>query len=281
MNKQWNNARKSTYFMMAVLCLACTSNPVGDSDISFGKREMSGRVQLENEHSPEGVYVWLEGFDVGTFTTEDGSFTLTLPRGFDDISGVFRVYFYVSNYLLEFVEVAVLDGQFTYGEGALDTGGEMRETVTLRQFLSIKAYVSPETVTRVNNMNVTMTFSLGLQALIDTSTVILPNTIPGFLSSVYFKNTDTGELFIFQGLSFTTKEVLLVGKSTVIREMDVSFLRINLPAGKYRFIPYILIRHEAIPAELIDSIAMNVLEFGANYPKLPSKQDGGYFEVKE
>lgn len=271
----------SFVFTLSLFCPGCTSNPIGSGDVSSGRSQMRGKVQLENGHSPEGVYVWMEGADLDAFTKEDGSFILKWPSGFGNVSGIFRVYFYVANYQLDFVDVAVREGEFLYGQEVLDTSGELRETVRLKQFLAVSAEVSPETVTRVNNINVTMTFSLGLRTLNGVSTVVLPNTTPGFLSSVFFKNTETGELFIFQGLPVTTEEEILIGQTQVIRKMDVSFTRINLPAGKYLFIPYILVKRDDLPEDLVNSIALNTLAFGPNYLKLPFKRDGGEFEIKE
>ncbi len=267
-------------FTLSLLYLGCTGNPIGSDEISSGKRQMKGIVQLENGHSPEGVYVWMEGFDLNTFTGKDGFFVLNWP-GFSNVSGIFRVYFFVANYQLDFVDVAVREGEFLYGQEGLNPSGALRQTVRLKQFLAVSADVSPETVTRVNNINVTMTFSLGLRTLLGVSTVVLPNTTPGFLSSVFFKNTETGELFIFKGQALTSEEEILVGQTQVIREMNVVFTRINLPAGKYLFIPYILVKRDDLPDDLVNSIALNTLAFGPNYLKLPFKRDGGAFEIKE
>jgi len=268
-------------FTLSLFCLGCTGNPIDNSDISSGRSQMIGKVQLENAHSPEGVYVWMEGFDLSAFTTEDGSFTLTWPSGFSNVSGIFRVYFFVANYQLDFVDVAVREGEFLYGQEGLNTSGELRETVRLEQFLVVSTDVSPETVARANNINVTMTFSLGLRTINGVSTVVLPNTTRGFLSSVFFKNTETSELFIFKGLPVTSEEEILVGQTQVIRELNVVFSRINLPPGKYLCIPYILIKRDDLPEDLVNSIALNTLAFGPNYLKLPFKRDGGEFEIKD
>ncbi len=268
-------------FTLSLFCLGCTGNPINGGDISSGRNKMIGKVQLENAHSPEGVFVWMEGFDLSAFTNEDGSFTLTWPSAFSNVSGIFRVYFFVANYQLDFVEVAVRNGEFLYGQEGLNSSGELRLPVRLKQFLAVSADVSPETVTRVDGIDVTMTFSLGLRTLNGVSTVVLPNTTPGFLSSVFFKNTETGELFIFQGQPVTTEEEIVVGRTQIIREMRVVFTRINLPAGKYLFIPYILLKRDDLPEDLVSSIALNTLAFGPNYLKLPFKRDGGEFEVKE
>jgi len=242
---------------------------------------MRGTVQLENGHSPEGVYVWMEGADLQAFTDEDGSFRLNWPAGFDEISGIFKVYFFVANYRLDSVEVAMVNGEFLYGERGLNSTGELKGVVRLRHFLAVSSDVAPQTVTLVNNLHVTMTFSLRLQTFGDVASVVLPNTTPGFLSSVFFRNIETGELFVFQGQPVTTDEEVLVGPTPVIRKMNVDYTRINLPAGNYRVIPYILVQRNDLPKDVINSIALNVLAFGPNYLKLPLKRDGGMFEIKE
>jgi len=268
-------------FTLSLFCLGCTGNPIDSGGISSGQSQMIGKVQLENGHNREGVYVWMRDFDLNAFTTEDGSFSLTWPSGFSNVTGIFRVYFFVANYQLDSVNVAVREGEFLYGQEGLNTNGELRQTVRLKQFLEVSADVSPEIVTRLNYIDVTMTFSLGLRTLNGVSTVVLPNTTPGFLSSVFFKNTETGELFIFKGLPVTTEEEIPVGQTRIVRKMNVVFSRINLPAGKYLFIPYILVKRKDLPEDLVNSIALNTLAFGPNYLKLPFKRDGGEFEVRE
>ena len=268
------------YFLCLIL-FSCTSNPIGDNDISSGQRDLTGIVQLGNGHSPEGVYVWMEEFNISTWTDTDGSFILTIPPSFKDVSGLFKVYFFVANYNIDSVQVVVREGQFLYDNEALNIRGELREAVRLEQFLKVSSDVTPQTVTRVNNINVTMTFSLTMQTINGVASVVLPNTVPGFLSSVFFHNVVTGELYIFKGQSFTTSEELQIGSSPVTREMDVIFTRINLPAGKYQLIPYLLIQRDDLPENLVESIAVNVLAFGPNYLKLPFKREGGEFEIKE
>jgi len=127
----------------------------------------------------------------------------------------------------------------------------------------------------------TMTFSLGLRTINNVSTIVLPNTTQSFLSSVFFKNTETGELFIFKGLPVTSEEEILVGQTQVIKKINIVFSRINLPPKKYLCIPYILIKRNDLPEDLVNSIALNTLAFGPNYLKLPFKRNERKFEIKD
>jgi len=47
----------------------CTSNPFRDDDSSSGATTIQGTVQLNDGSSPEGAYVWLEGFKLGRAQT--------------------------------------------------------------------------------------------------------------------------------------------------------------------------------------------------------------------
>jgi len=258
----------------------CTSSSVGGGDISEGRRQVTGRVLLDNRDPADGAFVWIEGFDVGTFADGNGAFTLELPSTINaDVSGVFMVYFFIANYELRSVELPVRDGEFIFDTDEINSAGALRQEISLTQFLNVRGSVTPATVSSSSNANQTITFSITIQALVDTATIILPRTTPGFLSAVFFENSETGEIFLFQGQPVQTEEVITVDRRETIREMDVTFTRLNLPLGRYEFYPYLLIRHQIVPTELLQSIGQNVLDFGPGYVSLPFVREGGNFVV--
>lgn len=262
--------------------VGCTSNPVGEDTISTGKRKISGQVQLDGNNHPERVYVWLEGFNLGAFTEEDGSFTLTLPTGINDaVNGIFKLYFYVANYKLDFVEVVVKEGEFVYGEAALNSKGELSQIKRMEQILVINTQVEPNSI--MANFNGDISIELALRTVsenADTATVIFPNTTAGLLGPVFFQNIETKEIFIFESIPVKTRESEIVGKDPIKRFIKFPFNNINVPPAKYEVIPYILVNHEKIPEELLNSIGSNVEELSPNYLRIPFARDGGEFEVK-
>ncbi|MGH7453286.1 MAG: hypothetical protein ACRENG_18195, partial [bacterium] len=88
---------------LAVLS-GCTSNPFGNDKISSEKRKVSGTVGLADQANAKDIYVWLAGFNVSTYTNEQGGFEINLPpkpaqSANGAVSGIFSLYFYMANYL--------------------------------------------------------------------------------------------------------------------------------------------------------------------------------------
>ena len=113
----------------------CTWNPFGEEEISSGYREISGNVQLNDGSNPDGIYVWLEGFNAGTYTDGTGQFSLTLPQsGSSGLSGVYKLYCYVANYELDYAQVVIQDGEFAYSRGDINKEGKLALSKLCRKY---------------------------------------------------------------------------------------------------------------------------------------------------
>lgn len=275
----------SVLLAMAIALLfyiGCTSNPVGDDNIGDENKQISGSVQLDSDDQPERVYVWLEGFNRGVYTDTDGEFTLTLPAGEnEDVTGVFKLYFFVANYKLDTEEVAVRKGVFIYNQAGLNSEGRLLRSKILEPFLFIKSSIEPESMKfgAAGNINIGLELRTN-SSISDSVTVVFPKTTAGFLGPVFFQNIDTQELFIFETLPAATQEVVIIGSNPSKRSASLTFLTLNLPVAKYVVIPFMHIAHEEIPSELLDSIGSNLKELSPNYLKLPFVRQGGYIEVE-
>ncbi len=129
-----------------LLLVRCTEVPLVSTEITAGKRQVSGSVRLEQSNEFKNIYVWLEGFDIATTTDKSGNFSLTLPppssqnaRG--GITGLFSLYFYLANYFLATSEVLVHDGVFLYSNADLNKNGELLRPKILTEFLRIATHV--------------------------------------------------------------------------------------------------------------------------------------------
>lgn len=267
---------------IAILIYAgCTSNPLGDNEIGNEHRQISGSVLLDTRNQPERVFVWLEGFNRGTYTDTEGEFSLILPAGENEnVTGIFKLYFFVANYNLEFEEVALRKGAFLFDQAGLNPEGRLRESKRLKRFLFIKSTVEPESKTFGSQGNINISLELRANSDVsDSVTVIFPKTTAGFLGPVFFQNIDTQELFIFETLPAETQEVVTVGSSPSQRSASLTFITLNLPVGKYVVIPFFHVAHEKIPSELLNSIGANLRELTPNYLKLPFAREGGTIEV--
>jgi len=273
-------------FSIAVIVtlFSCTKTPFGDEDISAGAGQVSGVVQLYDGSSAENVYVWLEGFAIGSYTDSNGFFTLTLPpkssHGTSSgVSGTFKLYFYLANYLLKSAQVVVQENEFVYSKGDINKDGKIYEPIVLRRFLRIQTEVSPASV-KANNTN-PIAVEVTLTATIDSATVVIPKSVGGMLGAVLIKKIDTSEVQIYQSAAGAiTQEVILVGLVSKKVGMGFDLMQKPLATGKYKVIPYLFIAHEKLPAGLMDSLLPEVETLNSNYLKLPFNREGGDFEVR-
>ncbi|KAA3663478.1 MAG: hypothetical protein DWQ10_00060 [Calditrichaeota bacterium] len=271
--------KHSFIVFISVLFFSCDSNPFSSNVISGNRDTISGRVELSGDE-PEGVYIWLESFGVGTFSGQNGDFKLTLPPGNAETSGTFNLYFFVANYAIDSARVAINNGEFIFGDQEIDSNGRLIGTKKLDKFLEIVTTVLPENVVTAPNVRENVKISVDFTSLIDSTTIVIPRSVPGLLGGVFIENIETGELYLYSSLPVTTSTTLIVGKVKITRSLTFEFITLNLPRAQYRFVPYFLIFHQQIPGGLIESIGQNTLAFAPNFLKLPLKKQDAIFEVK-
>ncbi len=279
------NKLSITFLVLAVTVLAqlrCTSNPVGTDGIGNGQSRITGNVALDNENQPERVFVWLEEFDVGTYTDSQGNFSLDLPSGQNEkVTGVFKLYFFVANYKLDFEEVAVREGAFVFDQAALDSQGRLGSPKHLKRFLSINTTVEPASIRAFSLDNIDISLTLQTDPVVsDTATVLFPKTTAGFLGPVFFQNIATQELFVFATVPVETQETVLVGSTPIERSASLPLVNLNLPPAEYAVIPFMHVTHQEVPAQLLTRIGPSLRELGANFLRTPTVRKNGYLEVR-
>jgi hypothetical protein len=262
----------------------CTRNPFGGDDVSSGHREISGVVQLHDGSSPEGVYVWLEGLDVGTYTNEKGEFTISLPAKSGQgpssgLNGVFNVYYYLANYDLDSTQVVVRDGEFLYSRGDINKDGGLTAPKVLTRFLRITTLVEPSKAPATYSDRIEVQVTLEA-ASADSATVIVPRSIGGLLGAILVKRTDSQEVFVYEAVPGAQGNLIVqVGASPRTLRMTFNFTLVPLPPGTYEVVPYLLIAHQTIPRTLMQSIGSNVEILGPGYLNIPFRRQGGSLEV--
>jgi len=263
----------------------CLSNPFGEDDIDSGNRKIGGRVQLSDGLDPEGVYVWLEGINIGTHTDAEGDFALTLPtpasqNSAGGLTGIFDVYFYVANYNLVVKPVAVQNGTFIYSNGELNSEGDFQRDIFMSRSLQIKVTLVPDTID-ITNGSLLRTV-VELQAVQGQVRVFWPLTVGDYLAPLLFRNKDTEELFVLnntiaglEGGPGVDSERMTIDSRPRAREFIASIDPGELTAGDYEVIPYLFIENDAVPDELLESIVDNMNEIDADYLDFPIKIEGG------
>lgn len=269
--------------VFAVAHFGCTENPFSNDKVSGGSRQVSGAVQLGDGQSAEGVYIWLDGFNVGSRADGAGRFQLTLPPRSSqggDINGVFNLYFYAANYRLAASEVVVRSGEFAYDKGDINKNGELARAAVLAKFLRIITEVSPATVNSSALSRLYVTVKLSATSG-DTVTVAFPGLFSDGLAKALLKKSGSDEAILLYSneFGFATSDLQVVNTGVFSRTIVFNLNGVSIPPGDYEVIPYLLAKHEAVPAKLIAGLGGNVEAFGKDYLRIPFRREGGNLKV--
>jgi hypothetical protein len=268
------------------LLLACTHNPFDTTEISIPRRTIFGTVLLSDHTQPDGVFVWLEGFDLGTFTDANGYFAITLPvtghQSSDGLTGSFQIFFFLANYRIATATIVLRNGELDFRHGDFLENGAIREPIYLRQYLDIQTIIAPAEVYQERDANLSL--ELILQALEDTVFIQYPEKAQGPLAVVIVKNNRNNSSFVWEINDRATAAAMVADTVTIVPKVWTAALLLpagRLERGHYQIIPYFLI-HPAIapPGAMLAKLGQNILRPGADFLKLPTKRKGGFFEVK-
>ena len=282
-NKQWIGLLLTAGICM-LLCLRCEENPLDNSVISPIGRQISGQATLVGETNHENIYVWLEGFNIGTYTDEMGEFQLHLPSPDSQgiagrVSGVFSLYFYIANYKVSMTQVIFADGELITSGGDIGIDGKLNGVRALYKLLHIRTTVMPDTVPE--NFEGNINVLVQLQAVSDSVNVVFPKITGGSSGVVFLRNTNSEDIFVYLPESFENIQMSdKIGPE--IRELPLVFRvrRGSLPSGRYEAIPYFFVEQDTLPPELLESLDPNIGEIGPDYLNIPFRRDGGQFTVQ-
>ena len=188
-------------FALILFLVYCTTNPFSkDEDTKSNTQIVSGKILLSDGSHPDSIYVWLEEFDIGTFSNDKGEFKLSLPPQQEQpgggVTGVFNLYFFVVNYELEFVEVSVNNGLFIYDNGAIDKHGSLKDVITLQKLLNVKTEVSPQHIPADFRSYIFVTITLeSIDNPAKISAIISDNNI---ISGIFIRNSSKKNEFLNQ-----------------------------------------------------------------------------------
>ncbi len=246
---------------------------------------MRGRVELGTSGNPENVYVWLDGFDIGTRADARGFFELTLPppdlQSTSGVTGGFTLYYFVGNFTLEKARLLVRGGELV-SSGELNRLQDVIETKRLLQTLRISTEVSPVTVALseiavvAGKSDVLVSVNVTLQAVRDSVEVLFPGKVGSLFGPLFFRNVDTGAVTILSSTvaSPVDRDLVSVGAQEEIRVMVRPLLPEDLLPGFYEVIPYVLVTNPDLPPGLIRSLGVVIEEFGPDYVRIPFQREG-------
>jgi len=272
----------------------CTENVLDNQSILLPKNQITGTVKLNQRENAEGIYVWLEGLNIGQKTDENGEFKIEIPsfRLQEDqagLTGVFNLYYYSANFNLESTKLVFRNGSLASQQDVINDNGELLKPQVVLQNLKIKTLVVPESVSsaevaqaELRRESIVVIFKVTLQALLGALIVEFPTSVENLISPVMFRNVNTDEVFILEskiaGLSFD--DFLTLGEEPVSRFLIIELQSHHLPKGEYEIIPYLLI-NRSLPEGLLESLGESVEELGPNYLKMPILRETSRFVITD
>jgi len=282
---------------VCVFCIisGCTTSPFGDDDfgggsISAGSRSIQGKVNLNDGADPEGVFIWMEVFESSSYSDINGHYNLTLPNkmihgGSTGISGFYKIFYYMANYLLDSAQVIVNENEFVYGKEDLTNDGILSPPRIMKQYVEIKKTIDPPTIS--TDYDSVITISVGFRATIDYAIIHFPEG-DGLSTSIFIVNTDSNVVSVYEAsLSSADSDIALEEKNGVEKGKPFSINMIfslsgqPLSPGKYEYFPYFFTYHNKTHKDFLKKAMPGYLNLGLDFLKFPMKIEGGYFEVEK
>ncbi len=269
--------------LICFISIACTENPFLDSNITEdGNRSFSGKVLIENDSDPSGIFVWIEELNLFTWTKTNGEFLFVLPAKAESqpgggFTGFLTVYYYVANYKLESSRVFVFDGVFKYADADLNEKGQIKDTIVLEKKLNIVTTVVPSL------FSTTYTDIIQIKATLTT-----PENDPvragtnknryGEWTGIFIKSISDPGMDIIRIIDGGMREDIVTGEITWKKTFYYSDL--NLNPGKYEVIPFVIV-NENLPTGLLTAIGENVRSFSENYFNYPIRVETATIEISD
>lgn len=145
---------KTSYFawlvFLFIFILSCTENPFFEEKrvISNDGSYITGKITLQGETDHSGIYIWVRGLGVSSFTGADGTFKLLLPAVASQpgkgLTGFYPVYFFMSNFRVDSVSLYIRNGLAEFPQAGFSKKGELLRTIDLAGLLTISVGVSPD-----------------------------------------------------------------------------------------------------------------------------------------
>ncbi|MFQ5632251.1 MAG: hypothetical protein ACE5I1_26065, partial [bacterium] len=261
--------KKALIFCTVMLFIAaCTSNPIDDDNtISVDKTEISGRVTIPDGASPERVYVWLQGYNLGAFTDKNGAYALRLPAEQQGGSGTVQrdtLYFYLANYFIETAHVDIVEGKFRFFSADLDAEGKVRD-ITMQRALQIETQVravpakiqaNPDTIRALVKLRADVGCVVVRNPFVGQQTTqrVIGDTTALKLGALLIKNLDTEKLIILRSTEYDSGAERLnpCDYDTYLRKLDFFAGDVGLLPGNYDATPYLWFEPATVPTALLD-----------------------------
>lgn len=287
------------YILLIGFCisgLGCEQNPIGDNKIDTPNRSINGTVGfVRSGINPEGIFVWLDGFDIFTYTDSQGKFEFLLPpptaqANSKGVSGAFHVFYYVANFHLGSTRVFTQNGNFLYSIGEISSEGELTPKKTLLQKLDTHIEVQPSSANSesikivAGKTDFILRVDVTLRAFTDSVVVFYPGLFEGIFGPLMFRNVETNEVKVISSTvaGFVNNPYDTVNTTPLLRTMVVPIFPDELGKGTFEVIPFIRVESSDTPEGIKRELALDFLRLGEEYLRVPHLRSGNnrYFTLQ-
>jgi len=278
--------KKSIFLFIWVIFffgLCCTENPFYKNPEEVKtQRTVTGQVLLNDQNTPDSIFVWLEEFDISTYSDANGQFLMRLPppekQAGGGVDGIFNLFFYVSNFRIDSVSLAVKNGEFVYGSAGINTQGELIQPVVLQKLMEIETVVSPDTFTSCYDKFVVV--KLRLKAFSPQVNIAALTDYEQNISGIILKRIHSQEALttiIRSHMSQLNTQIIISGFKEYVSYYKYDYC--SFPAGDYQIIPFLWVEQLGIPPELFENLGIPPHQISLDYLKIPVKRRGGEFRI--
>ncbi len=255
------------FFLVLFLILAC-DNPFGQDEISGDNSTLTGTVTVKDAPNAKGVYVWIDKINVGTFTDDDGNFTLTLPpkstlTKTGTVTGDFDLYFYTISHELVIKKVILREGSILYGNGDVGANGKIHDISLFRNFQvkTVPVFPLPSTAGYQFALSVASHFSTTSPG----TKISIPNGNMSLLGGCFVINMETNKAYLYD-LPGTGKPFV----AALERQEQIWGFHPNsgdeiVLRTTFKTIPFVFPYYPDLPEELLSSIGVSETEINENF----------------
>ncbi|UCF65397.1 MAG: hypothetical protein JSW33_06090 [bacterium] len=270
-------------WVIFIIGLHCTENPFYKNPEEVKtQRTVTGHVLLNDQSTPDSIFVWLEEFDIGTYSDANGIFSMRLPppekQAGGGVDGIFNLFFYVSNFRIDSVRLAVKNGEFVYGSADINSQGVLIQPVVLQKLLEIETVVSPDTFTSCYDKFVIV--KLRLKAFFPQVNIAALTDYEQNISGIILKRNRSEEALVTiirSHMSQLNTQITISGFKEYISYYKYDYC--SFPAGDYEIIPFLWVEQPTIPPELFENLGISPHQISLDYLRIPVKRQGGEFRI--
>jgi len=299
------------FMMLMFILLSCTSNPFWQND-EVKEKSLTGTVILSDSNdSYDSIYVWLEEFNLGTYTDDEGKFKIVIPpaeaqNDGGGFNGDYQLYFWLSNYEIQSVTISFSNGEFSSIQDNINKNGKLSNIINLQKLLSIKTDVVENGITYktfghndtinvivelTSNTNYTFLIHTYLQPLHypyrgEIQTGLILESLSDPLNKTVILRQDDCDVVgmkIKQFAQYQLKyeyEILSTNHiRQIVSNINIHYNSFDISSGDYKVYPYISFPTDEVPDELINSIHDDLLHIKKGYYKIPIKREDAIITI--